>query len=153
MGFLRSQAGPFPLGVWIALVALALLMMAWAMQTYSLLDWDRAVDLGLQNERFGDDPVESAWAQESRGLALADLLWPLPVTLVALVGLLRKRPFGFVAGMMAFALGVYFPLFFAFQRWPTYRGTAVAALCLWTIPCLLGIWGLWVNRGVLRDGE
>jgi hypothetical protein len=152
MEFVRKAAGPFPVGVWIALAALVLLMLAWGMQAFSLLDWDRAVDLGLQNERFGEDPAERAWATESRGLALADIVWPLPVTIVALVGLLRRRHYGLVAGVMAFAIGVYFPIFFAFQRWSTYRGTAVTALCLWTVPCLLGIWGLWANRDLSRPG-
>lgn len=113
-----KRLGPFSLGIWIALIAILLLVIiAWGGQLYSLIDWDRAVDIGLQNERFGGNPVEDAWAQESRAVAMADMLWPLPIAIIALIGLLRRRFFGLVAGFMELAIGVYFPLFFAFQRW------------------------------------
>jgi hypothetical protein len=118
---------------------------------YSLIDWDGAVDAGLQNERFGGDPVEDAWARESWGVAIADMLWPLPMAIVALVGLVRRRFYGLVAGFMELAIGVYFPLFFAFQRWTTFPGTVIFALLIWGVPCLLGIAGLWANRGEFRD--
>jgi len=146
MGILQKTVGRFPVGVWITLIALMSLCLAWAMQAYSLLDWNSAVELGLQNESFDGDPVERAWALESWSVVMADMLWPMPITVLALIGIVRNRFFGFVTGMMAFTVGVYFPVVFAFQRWDTHRGTAVVALCLWTIPCLLGIAGLWVNR-------
>ena len=146
MGLLQKEFGRFPVGAWIALVALMSLCLAWAMQVYSLLDWNSAVELGLQNERFEGDLVERAWALESWGVVMADMLWPMPITVLALVGIVRSRFYGFVTGLMAFAVGVYFPLVFAFQRWGTYRGTAIEALCLWTVPCLMGIAGLWANR-------
>ena len=146
MTILNKGIGRFPLGVWIAIVAILALFLAWGMQAYSLLNWDGAVDLGLQNERFTGDAVERAWAQESWGVCMADMLWPMPIGILALIGLLRKRLFGFAAGLMEFAIGVYFPLFFAFQRWTTYPGTVMVAIFLWTIPSLLGIIGLWVNR-------
>jgi hypothetical protein len=135
-----------PAGVWLAFVALALLTLAWCMQAYSLMNWEHAVKLGLQNESFTGDAVERAWALESRGLAIADMIWPLPLCIIAFAGLIRRRFYGFAAGLMGLAIGVYFPIFFAFQRWATYRETAVAALVLWTIPSLLGIAGLWTNR-------
>jgi hypothetical protein len=150
MSVLNKAMGRFPLGVWIAVVAILTLFLAWGMQAYSLLNWDHAVDLGIQNERFSGGPAENAWAKESWGLALADMFWPLPIGIVALFGIFRKRFFGLVAGSMELAIGVYFPLFFAFQRWSTFRGTALAAICLWLVPSLLGIIGLWVNRDYFR---
>jgi hypothetical protein len=144
---MRKRLGRYPLGVWIALTAILLLVVvAWGGQLYSIIDWEGAVRLGLQNERFGGDPVEEAWARESWGVALADMLWPLPIAVVALVGLVRRRFYGFVAGFMELAIGVYFPLFFAFQRWTTFPGTATFALLLWGVPSLIGIIGLWSNR-------
>jgi hypothetical protein len=146
MYILNRDLGRFPLGVWIALVAHLSLFLGWGMQAYSLLDWNGAVDLGLQNERFTGDAVERTWAQESWGVAVVDMLWPLPIGIVALVGILRKRLLGFVAGLMELSIGVYFPLCFAIQRWTTYPDTAMVALLLWTIPSLVGIMGLWVNH-------
>ena len=135
-----------PVGIWFALAVLWLLMLAWVMQAYSLFDWESAVGLGIQNESFTGDAAERAWALESWGLAIADLLWPLPVTIVGLIGIKRRRFYGFVAGMMAFSIGIYFPLFFAFQRWATNPGTVITALALFALPSLLGILGLWANR-------
>jgi len=150
MSVMNKFVGRFPLGVWFAVVAILLLFMAWGIQAYSLLNWDRAVELGIQNERFSGDTAERAWAQESRGLAVADLLWPLPIGIVALVGIFRKKLYGLVAGSMELAIGVYFPLFFAFQRWSTFRATAITAICLWMVPSLLGLVGLWANRDSFR---
>jgi hypothetical protein len=121
------------------------------MQAYSLLNWEGALALGFQNESFDGGPAERAWALESWGVAMADMLWPMPITIVALFGVLRARFFGFVFAMMAFSIGVYFPLFFAFQRWATFPGFVIVALTLFTLPCLLGIAGLWANRRVFLD--
>ena len=122
----------------------------WGMQASSLLNWDHAIELGLQNERFSGGPAERAWAKESWGVAMADMIWPLPIGIAALVGIFRKRLYGVVAGSMELAIGVYFPLVFAIQRWSTFRGTAITAICLWLVPSLLGIAGLWVNRDCFR---
>ena len=143
---LDNVVGRFPLGVWIAIVALLLQLLAWAMQAYSLLNWDGAVDLGLQNDRFSGDAAERARAKGEWGIVAADLLWPLRIAVVALVGLLRSRFYGFAAGLMEFSIGVYWPLVFAFQRWTTHRGTAIATVLIWTITSLLAIVGLWANR-------
>jgi hypothetical protein len=140
--------GRYPLGVWIALIALLLLFLGWGMQAFSLINWDKAVELGLQNERFDGEAAERVWALESRGAAMADMLWPLPICIIALVGIIREKLYGFTAALMGFAIGVYFPLVFAFQRWGSNRSTVILALVLWAIPSLLGIIGLWMNRKV-----
>ena len=147
---MKQRIYNIPVGICIAYIALFLLILAWCMQAYSLFDWESAVNLGLQNERFTGDDVERVWAYESWSVAVADMLWPLPLCVIAFIGLLNKRLYGFAAGLMEFAIGVYFPLFFAFQRWSTYRETAIIAIFLWTIPSLLGIAGLWINRGEFK---
>jgi len=80
------------------------------------------------------------------GVAATDMLWPLPIGIAALIGLLRKKIFGFAAGLMEFSIGVYFPLVFAFQRWTTNPEIVIVAIVLWMIPSLSGIIGLWANR-------
>jgi hypothetical protein len=120
INMLHKSIGPYPLGVWVAFVVLLVVFFGWGMQAYSILNWDGAVDLGFQNERFSGDAVERAWV--------------------------RKRLFGFGAGLMEFAITVYFPIVFAFQRWTTYRSTALVALFLWAVPSLVGIICLWANR-------
>jgi len=146
MNILNKSIGRFPLGIWIAFIALMFTFLAWFMQAYSLINWEGAIKLGVQNESFSGDAAERALANVERGIALADMVWPLPIAVVASIGLLRKKLIGFVAGMMEFAICVYFPLFFAFQRWSTHRDVVLGALFLFAIPSLLGIVGLWANR-------
>ncbi|KPL12495.1 MAG: hypothetical protein AMS26_17405 [Bacteroides sp. SM23_62] len=69
---------------------------------------------------------------------MADIFWPLPLTIIALIGVIGKRLFGFVAAMMDFAICIYFPLVFTFQRWDSQRDTVFAALILFALPSLLG---------------
>lgn len=144
MNFLKNKINRYPLGIWIAIVALILIFLAWLMQAYSLLDWEAAVDLGLQNERFTGDAAERALADVERGVAMADIVWALPLTIIAFIGLLRKSFIGFIAAMMVFAICVYFPLFYLFRE-SMDTETVLAAVFLWAVPSLLGIIGLWNN--------
>ena len=146
MKLLRKKIARLPLGIWMALVAIILISLAWIMQAYSLFNWESAVEFGLQNGSFSGDAAEKVWANKEKGEAIADLIWPLPLTLIALFGILKKRFIGFIASMMTFAICVYFPLFYIFQLWSSHRETAMAATLLWGIPSLLGIGGLWANR-------
>ena len=146
MKILTRGVGRFTIGIWIAFIALVLTLLAWIMQIYSLVNWEGALSLGLQNESFSGPPVEQALANVEWGIAMADIFWPLPLTIIAFIGMLKTRLFGFVTAMMNFAICVYFPLFFAFQRWHTHRDVVIAALILFALPSLLGILGLWTNR-------
>ncbi len=145
MNLLKKEIGRFPLGIWIALIALLLTFLAWIMQTYSLLDWEGAVNLGVQDESFTGDAAERAIADVERGVAIADIIWALPITIIAFIGLLRKQFIGFVAAMMVFAVCVYFPLFYTFRESMNFD-IVMIAIILWAIPSLLGVIGLWSNR-------
>jgi hypothetical protein len=50
-------------------------------------------------------------ADVDKGVAIAGILWTLPITVIALIGLFRRKFWGFIAAMMIFAVCVYFPLF------------------------------------------
>jgi hypothetical protein len=121
-------------------------LLAWGTQTYAVIDWDGAVDIGLQNDRFSGGDAERARAQLDWGVAAADQAWPLPIAILAFVGLLRMRPFGFAAGLMELSVGVYWPLVFAFQRWSTHRELVLVALAVWSLTSAVGLVGLWTNR-------
>ena len=149
MEVLKKKIRQYPVGVWIAILALILICLAWLMQIYSLIDWEGAVKLGVQNESFIGDMVERAIADVERGVAIADILWALPITIVAFIGLLRKKFIGFIASMMAFAVCVYFPLFYAFRVSMSFD-IVLAAIFLWAVPSLLGIYCLWMNRSLFN---
>ncbi|RLD25448.1 MAG: hypothetical protein DRI75_13345 [Bacteroidetes bacterium] len=149
MSILNNKMKAHPIGIWMALGALVLILLAWLMQTYSLLDWEGAVKLGVQNESFSGNAVERAIADVERGVAIADIIWVLPLTVVAFIGLLRTKFTGFVAANMVFAICVYFPLFYAFRVSMNFD-VKLAAIFLWAIPSLLGIIGLWTNRNIFK---
>ena len=96
MSVLNKAVGRCPLGVWIAVVAIVLLFLGWGMQAYSLFDWDSAVDLGLQNERWeallyinnvlDDDTVRSGGSGPDFGPAMGDMGFS--------AGLVRTHYFG-----------------------------------------------------------
>ena len=150
MFLLQKQIGRYPIGIWVTLIALLLTFLAWMMQLYSLLNWEGAIELGVQNESFSGDGVERALANVERGIAMADLCWALPITIIAFTGVLKRRLYGLIASMMVFAICVYFPLFFAFQRWNTHLDIVLAALFLFALPSLLGIIGLGSNMKIFK---
>lgn len=145
----QKSIGRYPIGIWLAFAALCLTGLAWLMQLYSLIDWDGAVNLGLQNDRFTGGDVERTLADVEHGVAIADMIWALPITIVAFIGLLRRKVIGFVAAMMIFAICTYFPLFYLFRA-SMPKDVAIAAMVLWAVPSLLGIYGLWVNRKIFH---
>ena len=147
MEILKKKINRYPLGIWIAILALVLICLAWLMQIYSLLDWDGAIRLGVQYDSFTGDITERAMADVEKGVAIADILWVLPITIIALIGLLRKKFVGFIAGMMTFAVCVYFPLFYIFRE-STSFDIVLVVLFLWAVPSLFGIYGLWINRNL-----
>lgn len=139
-----------PIGVWIAIFALVLICLAWLMQIYSLVDWEAAVKLGVQDASFTGDHAERSMADVERGVAIADIIWALPITCIAIIGLLRKKFVGFVAAMMAFAICVYFPLIYTFRE-STSVDIMLVVIFIWAIPSLLGIYGLWINRNLFKS--
>ena len=149
MNLFRKKIRNYPLGIWLAFIALFLISLAWIMQAYSLINWEGAVKLGLQNESFTGDLAECEMAGVERAVAIADILWPLPLTVIAFVGLIRNRFIGFVAAMMTFAVCIYFPLFYTFRE-STGIGIVLIVILLWAIPSLLGIAGLWSNRKLFK---
>jgi hypothetical protein len=149
MKLIKRKIYHYPIGIWIAISALLLICLAWIMQAYSLLDWEAAIKLGVQNESFSGTAAEKAIADVERGVAIADIFWALPLTILALVGLLREKLIGFVSAMMVFAICVYFPLFYAFRESMDIT-TVLAAILLWAIPSLFGIIGLWLNRDLFK---
>lgn len=149
MDVLKKKINRYPLGVWFAILALILICLAWLMQIYSLIDWEGAIKLGVQDESFTGDMAERAMADVERGVASADVLWALPITIIAFIGLLRGKFIGFIAAMMTFAVCVYFPLFYIFRESTSFDIVLVVTF-LWAVPSLLGIYGLWVNRNLFN---
>ena len=76
---------------------------------------------------------------------MADIIWGLPLTIFAFIGILRRSLFGFLSANMVFAICVYFPLLY-FLEIILHLKQNYLHLSLWCIPSLLGIVSLWYSR-------
>lgn len=139
----NKRKRPLTNGIRIAIGAILLQLVAWGAQTISVIGWETSVSMGLQTERFTGSEIERVQAQLDWGIAAADIVLPLPLAIIALIGILRRRPYGFGAGLMELSIGAYWPIVFAFQRWNEYPGTASIAVGVWTVSALFGIVFLW----------
>lgn len=118
MGLLARPLGRRPVGLWIALVlVLTVGLLFWIGQVLSLTSWDTAVAVGLQEDSpTSDSMVERTMVAVSWGEAGADV--PVQGTLIVLivVGIVRRRPFGFVAGVGLGILWIYVTPMICLQR-------------------------------------
>jgi hypothetical protein len=155
---MRRMIGRHPLGIWIALFfMLFCLLVAGGGQVLSLLNWDLAIRLQLQeNDPGSPDIVQRVLAQIEWGVCVADVFFVLPLFVVGLAGVILRRHWGMVTGMMAAICWIYMFVAYTAQRfavvfrggmgqWSDYAGiiAGFALLCLG--PCLLIIWGLGAN--------
>ena len=121
MEILKKNIGRFPFGVWIAVVAILCSFLAWIMQFYSLLNWEGAIRLGIQNESFSGDAVEKALANVERGIAWADLLILFPLFISGTIGVLSGQIWGYVLWFALGMLSIYFSiLFWVLEKEYTY---------------------------------
>lgn len=130
----------------IALVALGINFLFLLGQLYSLCDWDTAVMVGLQEDRFTGDAAEKARARLDWGNAIADMIVQVPLTVVAFVGLLITAPFAYDVALLALAICVYWPFIFVGQRGGQDCIGEVIAILIFVLLSILAILGLAANR-------
>ena len=127
---LTKQLGRFPLGIWIVLaisVTLGLVMILG--QALSLVAWDAALSLGLQEDaRESTDLVELTFGAVSWGEAVADVVVQGPLLTLTVSGIICRRPVGFVAGVTMFTSWIYAAVMLSFQRVGLYNWGMVADL-------------------------
>lgn len=155
---MRTMLAGHPLGIWVAIFAILFtLIAAGGGQVLSLVDWDLAVRLGLQEyDRHAADLTQRALAEVEWGTALADVLLILPLLGAGLIGVLCRRYWGMLLAMMGAACWVYMFLAYGAQRvglafragvgdWGDYATLIGAFALLGLIPSLLTLWGLAAN--------
>jgi hypothetical protein len=155
---MRRIIGRHPLGIWIAVFAvLFCVFLGGGGQALSLYDWDLAVRLGFQeNAADSPDTVQRVLAQVEWGVAFADVFLVVPLFTLTLAGILLRRFWGMVAGMMASICWVYMFLAYTAQRlalvfrggmgqWSDYIGIIGLFALVALFPSSLTIWGLWAN--------
>ncbi|SFM29348.1 hypothetical protein [Methanolobus profundi] len=73
-------------------------------QTFSLIDYDMTVSLGLQESVEEVGEVGIAWAN---GFAFADTILYIPLLIIGIIGLLKRMDWGLYSMFAAMAITVY----------------------------------------------
>ena len=96
-----------PVGIWLIMGFLVLSAAIWIFgQGGALVAYDFVAALGFQEIRESVDPVV---VQVNRGIAFADVAVQLPLFIVAIIGLWRRRFYGAVASWAAMGIHAYWP--------------------------------------------
>jgi uncharacterized protein (TIGR03382 family) len=143
---------PFARWIILGFLGLSVLLML-AGQTMAVIDYELAARLGLQ-ERIED--VGAYGMQVNRAFGAADTFVYIPLMLLSMVGLLRRRRWSLlttaaVAGISAYwSTTILFMLLFL----PDTPGYSYApGVEIWGFVCVYAIFGLWVLGYLLVRGE
>jgi hypothetical protein len=101
----KQRKGPLGIKLIIGFHILSLILFIVG-QGGAVVAYDSVAELGLQEPRDTIDPVI---AVINRGIALADIIIGVPLFILAVFGLWRRRFWGVVASWMAFGINLYWP--------------------------------------------
>ena len=97
-----------PFGFWLLIiVGLFLNVVFLAGQTLSLIDYNLTVSLGLQES---EAEITSTGIAFAKGFAFGDTLFYIPLFVIGIIGLLKRRSWGIFPMFGALAITVYWPL-------------------------------------------
>lgn len=131
MNVLAKHIGRLPLGIWIVLVLILTLgvYFTFAGQAVSLVSWDTAVSWGMQEDSPDSaDTVAKVMVAVSWGEAVADVLIQGSLIVLTVIGILLRRRFGFITGIMLSAVWIYVTFLIIAQRISLYRWELVSDL-------------------------
>ena len=124
MKYLTKHIGPFPLGIWIVLFLVIIsggLFILFG-QALSFFAWDVAYSLGFQEySTESSDVVERTIAGMSWGEACADTFVQGTLVILTLIGILRRRRFGFTTGISLAILWIYYTFLIPVSRIGLYN--------------------------------
>lgn len=95
-------------GFWILIsTALVLILFLTAGQTLSLIDYNLAIDLGLQESENEIGNVGIAFA---KGFAFGDTIFYIPMLVLGVLGLIKGKKWGAFIMFGGLAISVYWPI-------------------------------------------
>ena len=93
---------------WVLILAtIVLIIFLTAGQTLSLIDYDLAIDLGLQESEKEIGKVGIAFA---KGFALGDTIFYIPMLVLGILGLVKGKKWGALFMFGGLAISVYWPI-------------------------------------------
>jgi hypothetical protein len=136
-----------PLGTRLIIGFLALSAAIWIVgQGGALVAYDAVAALGFNEIRESADPVV---IEVNRGIAFADVAIQLPLFVIAIVGLWRRRVYGAVASWLALGIHIYWPTaawakqYLYLQAGVKCEPFALSLHAVLAFFCLFSIWAIW----------
>lgn len=134
-------------GFWI-LISIGLLLLVFLLvgQTFSLINYEAAVAYGLQETVQEIGEVGIAFA---KGFAFADTLVYIPLLLLGIVGLLKRKKWGIYLMFASCAISVYWPLVHLYAIYIEKNAIVLDPKKYISFPITLsliiiyGLWGMW----------
>ena len=130
----------------LIITSIVLMLFLLSGQTFSLINYEAALDLGLQESAEEITEVGIAFA---KGFAFADTIAYIPLLLIGIIGLLKRTKWGVYAMFASCAISVYWPLV---HLYAIYIGVDVIILnpekyvsfpITLSFIILYGLWGMW----------
>jgi hypothetical protein len=115
-------------------------------QTLAVFNYDLVASWGLQDPRSLIDP---AIVEGNRGIALADTIILLPLFVIAILGLLKRKIYGLITSLLAFGISLYWPVVFWSSQYffksegINHQPTQPEAIILPGIIFIIAAWGSW----------
>jgi hypothetical protein len=145
-------------GFWILIsIGVLLTILLLAGQTFSLINYDLTVSLGLQESVEEISEVGVAW---NEGFAFGDTVIYLPLLLIGIIGLLKRKSWGIYSMFGALAITVYWPVVILFT---IFTGRTALNLdpdkyvsysIILPLIAIYGLWGMWYlykNRDIFMN--
>ena len=143
-----------PIAYWVivSFLALSTVLMLIA-QTTPVFDYALAVRLGFQN---GADKISEYGVQVIRAFCVADTLVFIPLTLIALVGLLLKQRWSLFATASLTGISIYWVVAYGFMvaflnGQPGYH--VVLGMADWIIMGAYATFGVWTLLYLMLRGD
>jgi len=140
-------------GFWVLVMATIVLVVFLIIgQTLSLIDYDLAISLGLQESEKEIGKVGIAFA---KGFAFGDTIFYIPLLVLGILGLIKGKKWGAILMLGALGISVYWPIVHlyaifidteAIRLEPDKYISFPIVLSLITIYGLWGIYYLYKNR-------
>ena len=134
-------------GFWIIIIVAVLLNIMFILgQTLSLIDYDLTVSLGLQES---EEELSSVGIAFAKGFAFGDTVFYIPLFIIGIIGLLKRKTWGLFSMVGALAVTVYWPIVHLFA---IYAGKTSMSLSpekytsysiILPLIALYGLWGIW----------
>lgn len=96
------------IGFWVLIsTAIVLILFLTAGQTLSLIDYNLAIDLGLQESEKEIGKVGIAFA---KGFAFGDTVFYIPILVLGVLGLIKEKKWGTFLMLCGLGISVYWPI-------------------------------------------